>query len=132
MAKADDRNEAQSGQRNDQNSSPSLFRGAGDWRREDQWWRDNFAARPYVSADRGYEYYAPAYRYGYEAVSRYPGRTWDDVESELGRAWGRYPHRGKSTWTEMKDAVRDAWDHVTGDEHGAHWQRDRKEDRATG
>jgi hypothetical protein len=71
-----------------------------------------------VTADRGYEFYQPAYRYGYESATQqqYRGRQWHDVENELRFGWDRYAHRSanKSTWQEIKDAVRDAWHRVTG------------------
>ena len=69
----------------------------------------------YASSNpQDYGYYRPGYRYGYEAAGRYKGRRWEDVESDLSRSWNAYEHRGTSTWEQMKEAVRDAWDRVTG------------------
>ena len=85
-----------------------------DWNDEDTYWRSNYNTRPYVTADEDYDYYRPGYRYGYESATRYRGRQWDDVESELSRSWDSYEHRGTSTWEQMKHAVRDAWDRITG------------------
>ena len=85
------------------------------WNDEDMYWRENYRTRPYASAtDRGYDYYQPAYRYGYDAANRYRDRSWNDVESELSRDWSSYEYRGTSTWEQIKDAVRDAWDRMTG------------------
>lgn len=84
----------------------------GDWTRDQDWWRDNFRNRPYVSADRGFDYYEPGYRYGYESATRFRGRKWNDIEPELRTGWDRFEGRGKSTWENIKDAVRDAWDKV--------------------
>ena len=53
-------------------------------------------------------------RYGYESAGKYKGRAWSDVESDLERDWNSYSYRGKSTWQQVKDAVRDGWDKVTG------------------
>lgn len=83
------------------------------WADEDRYWKDNFRSRPYVTADRDYDYYAGAYRYGFESAPRYPGRSFDDAESDLRSGWDRYEHRGRSTWESVKDAVRDAWYRVT-------------------
>lgn len=88
--------------------------GAADWATEDNYWRSNFASRPYVRADRGYEAYQPGYRYGFESAKRYSGRKWNEVESDLRSGWDRYEHRAQSTWENIKDAVRDAWDRITG------------------
>jgi hypothetical protein len=88
------------------------------WNDEDTYWRTNYRNRPYASsAGRDYEYYQPGYRYGYEVGSRYSDRDWDDIEPELSREWDTYEHRGSSTWEQMKDAVRDAWDRITGNRH---------------
>ena len=86
-----------------------------DWDEEDRYWRTNYRNRPYASGStEEYEYYQPGYRYGTESASRYQGRRWDEVESDLQRGWDRYEHRAQSTWAQMKNAVRDAWDRVTG------------------
>jgi hypothetical protein len=84
------------------------------WEDDDNYWRTNFRSRPYASAGNEYDYYRPGYMFGYEQASRYEGRSWDDVESDMSRSWSSYEHRGTSTWEQMKDAVRDAWDRVTG------------------
>ena len=85
------------------------------WEDDDEYWKTNYRSRPYASAaNRQYDYYRPGYRYGYEAANRYQDRNWDDVEDELSQGWNGYQHRGTSTWQQMKDAVRDAWDRVTG------------------
>jgi len=83
-----------------------------NWNSEETYWRNNWRARPYAQADRGFEYYAPGYRYGYESASKYRGREWNDVEPDLRSGWDKYEHRGQSTWEHMKDAVRDAWNRV--------------------
>jgi hypothetical protein len=44
-------------------------------------------------------------------------REWNDVENDLRTGWNTYEHRGSSTWEQVKDAVRDAWDRVTGRRH---------------
>lgn len=85
------------------------------WTDEDEYWRTNYQTRPYAtSAERSYDYYQPGYRYGYEAASRYKDRDWNDVESDLSRNWNSYEGRGTSTWEQMKEAVRDAWNRMTG------------------
>ena len=85
------------------------------WNDEDTYWRTHYRTRPYASsAGRDYDYYQPGYRYGFEAANRYPNRTWSDVEADLARGWNTFEHRANATWEQMKDAVRDAWDRVTG------------------
>jgi hypothetical protein len=85
------------------------------WDQEDAWWRENFTARPYASG-RTYEDFQPAYKYGFESGQHHMGRGWGDVETDLQTGWDRLEGRGgaESTWNKVKDAVRDAWNRVTG------------------
>lgn len=80
---------------------------------EDAYWRENYSDRPYVSGSRSFEDYGPAYGYGVSAFTRYPDRSFDDVESDLSRDWSAT--RGKSTldWAGAKGASRDAWNRVS-------------------
>jgi len=88
------------------------------WEDEESYWRSNWRSRPYASSGTSdYIVYQPAYRYGFESANRYSGRDWTDVESDLRTNWNSYEHRGSSTWEQVKDAVRDAWDRVTGYRH---------------
>lgn len=82
---------------------------------EEDYWRANYQSRPYVKADRGYDEYLPAYRYGWESRGRYEGRTFDEVEKDLEAGWDRAKDKSKLAWLEAKEAARDAWDRV---EHG--------------
>ncbi len=85
---------------------------------DDSDFRADFQKR-YASGDGSYDDYAPAYRYGYDMASnsRYQGRSYDEVESDLRTEYGRqYP---QSAWEKMKDAVRYGWNKVTGRTHAA-------------
>lgn len=86
-----------------------------DWADEDSYWQGQYASRPYGSGST-YDQWRPAYRFGYDAAQRYQGRQWTDVERDLERDWDTYQHRGdtRSTWQQVKDAARDAWERVTG------------------
>jgi hypothetical protein len=87
-----------------------------DWTTEDEYWRANFRNRPYSDSTQDYDYWQPAYRYGFDSAQRYENRKWDDVEPELRAGWDRYEHRRdtRSTWEQVKGAVRDAWDRLFG------------------
>jgi len=68
----------------------------------------------YSSSGARYEEVAPAYEYGYRMASdpRYKGRSWSDIETDLGSEYSRN-HPG-STWDRIKNAVRYGWEKVTG------------------
>ena len=79
---------------------------------EDTYWRDNYRTRPYVTSGAAYDDYAPAYRHGVDAYTRYPNRSFDDIESDLGRNWGTTRGSSSLEWENAKHATRDAWTRV--------------------
>jgi hypothetical protein len=86
---------------------------AADPAAEDAYWRDNYSTRPYVDQGSRYDDYSPAYRYGVESYSRYPDRSFDEVEPELSRNWGSARGGSSLEWERAKHASRDAWHRVS-------------------
>lgn len=80
---------------------------------EDTYWRDNYASRPYITGGASYDEYQPAYRYGMDSYSKYPNRSFDDVEPELSRDWGTARGTSSLEWENAKHASRDAWQRVS-------------------
>lgn len=80
---------------------------------EDKYWRENYASRPYVQSGASYDDYGPAYRHGVDAYTRYPGRDFDELDSDLGRDWGTARGRSSLEWERAKSASRDAWQRVS-------------------
>lgn len=95
------------------NAPTSLATRGPDWETEDAYWQSAYPARPYARADRGYEYYRAAYRYGTERATKWRDREWADAERELREGWPS-DDQTSTPWEEMRDAVRDAWDHIRG------------------
>jgi hypothetical protein len=79
---------------------------------EDAYWRQNYRTRPYVQPGADYDQLEPAYRHGYTAYTRYPGRNFDEVESDLRADWDRSRGRSNLEWDRAKHASRDAWQRV--------------------
>ena len=79
---------------------------------EDAYWRNEHKNRPYYESGRTYDEYAPAYQYGWESRSKYEGRKFDEVESDLGRNWDRAKGKSSLGWEKAKHATRDAWHRV--------------------
>jgi len=84
-----------------------------DPKEEDTYWRANYANRPYVTTGSTYDDYGPAYSYGVDAYSRYPGRSFDEVESDLSRDWSTTRGRSNLEWEHAKHASRDAWQRLS-------------------
>ena len=82
------------------------------WGQHDAHFREHHASRPYAAADRPYEHYQPAYRYGHEAGRRHAGRPFHEVEGELEQGWHSAHGASGSAWQDMKHAVRDAFERV--------------------
>lgn len=77
---------------------------------EDAYWRENHTSRPYFKTGRTYDDYRPAYAYGWESASRYHGRKFEDVESDLSRGWDKARGATRAEWNDMKAATRDAFE----------------------
>lgn len=81
-----------------------------------EYWRDAHVDRPYYNSEFDFDAYEPAYRYGWESRARMMDKDWDAAEQDLKRNWMKSRERSNLTWENAKDAVRDAWDRVTGDD----------------
>jgi hypothetical protein len=81
---------------------------------EDAYWSKTYETRPYREPDRSYEYYQPAYRYGWESYGRHAetGRSFDELEPDLSRDWETYRGDSDLDWDRARPAVRDAWHRV--------------------
>ena len=70
--------------------------------------------RPYARADRGFDYYRAAYRFGAQCATLWRQREWAEAERSLHDAWMATAGTVHAAWDEVKAAVHDAWDHVRG------------------
>lgn len=80
--------------------------------RESAYWSENFSTREYVQKGSSFDDYGPAYGLGVNARGRYPGREFDDVESELSNDWATSRGTSSLSWERAKHAVRDAWNRL--------------------
>lgn len=80
---------------------------------ENAYWRENYSKRPYYSNDMTYDDYGPAYMYGVDNYARYHGKSFDEVEPELGRDWQRAKGKSRLTWENAKHATRDSWQRLS-------------------
>ncbi len=78
--------------------------------------RNNFNTT-YANRGMTYEQYEPAYRYGYDLAEdrRYSGQDWTTIEPQIQRDWET---RQPGTWSNVRGAIRYAWDKATGAERG--------------
>jgi len=85
---------------------------------EGDYWRQNFQRRPYYEPGRPYERYEPGYRYGWQSAVGYGPEAveFEDIETEIARAWSYDLASGEMDWEDVREAVRDAWRRVRGRE----------------
>lgn len=85
---------------------------------EDTYWSENYPNRPYATLDTPFDVYRPAYRLGYEGWNKRNAagtrKSFGDHEQELRAEWEGMTPSPKLTWDRAKNAVRDAWDRVSG------------------
>ncbi len=82
---------------------------------EEAYWREHYSKQTYYRPGEPYEVYGPAYRTGYEGRSRYVGKTFEEVEYDLQKDYDSNRGDSKLSWDGAKDAVRSAWNRLTGD-----------------
>jgi len=80
---------------------------------EDAYWRAHYQSASYVQPKRRYEYYQPAYRFGWESYSQYGRRSFEELEDELARQWEGRRRRSLREWAQARGAVRDAFVHAS-------------------
>ncbi|HET7621618.1 MAG TPA: hypothetical protein VFK39_06930 [Gemmatimonadaceae bacterium] len=80
---------------------------------EERAWRDHYENSEQRLADRGYEQARPAYHIGRLARlnPEYEGRSFDEVDAELSRAWTRDLCSLYGEWPTVKDFVREGYVH---------------------
>jgi hypothetical protein len=73
------------------------------------YWRENYAKRPYVEAGDSFDDFGPAFEYGTAWRGRHAGRTFDEVEPELAAHWESARGASRLEWDRARFAARDAW-----------------------
>ena len=70
----------------------------------------NHYENTYYNRGYGYDYYLPAYYYGYSlaADEDMAGRSWEEIETEARTEWEQ-DQDNEGVWDDIKDAVRHAW-----------------------
>jgi hypothetical protein len=77
---------------------------------EEAYWAENYAREPYYEKNYTYQDYQPGYRTGWEARTRYPDRSFDEVEAQLAADYERNRGQSRLDWERNRTAARAAWD----------------------
>lgn len=81
---------------------------------EEAYWRENHSAQSFAADEHNYEHYAPAYRVGYEAVGKYQGKAFDEIEDDLALDYQKHEPGSALPWDRARPATKAAWDKVSG------------------
>ncbi|MEY2480297.1 MAG: hypothetical protein QOI04_1224 [Verrucomicrobiota bacterium] len=81
---------------------------------EEAYWRRWHASQTYASKEDTFEQYAPAYRVGYEAATKYPGKKFEEIEDEVALDYEKAQPGSALPWDSARHATRAAWSKVSG------------------
>lgn len=77
----------------------------------DSWFEDEVEALQELDTERGYKYYRPGFRYGWEAAGRHRGRGWPEAEGDVEREWREeFEGRADRDWEDYRHAIRHAFE----------------------
>lgn len=76
---------------------------------EAAYWRENYAARPYVQQGSSFDDYGPAYAFAVSAYGRHPGQSFDEAEPAMAGEWTTDRGASALSWEHAKQAASDAW-----------------------
>jgi len=79
---------------------------------EENYWRDNYQQESYYRSGTTFDDYAPAYRLGWDASSRYGDRSFEDIESVMEHDYTTLRGQSRLEWEDAKHATRAAWDRI--------------------
>ena len=79
---------------------------------EELFWRETYLREPYYVKGRTYEYYAPAFRAGWEGRVLHDGRSFSEAEAALKSSYNLGKGELDPSWQEVMPAARAAWDRV--------------------
>lgn len=81
---------------------------------EEKYWRENHGDQPHATDETTYEHFAPAYRLGAEAATKYPGKEFDEVEDDLALDYEKHQVGSALPWDNVRGASKAAWMKVSG------------------
>jgi Glycine zipper len=86
---------------------------------EEIFWRETYLREPYYVKGKPYEYYAPAFRAGWEGRVRHDNRSFEQAEPELKADYMLGKSELDPEWLDVRTAARAAWDRVDRSWHAA-------------
>ncbi len=79
---------------------------------EEMYWKETYVREHYYVKGKAYEYYAPAFRAGWEGRVRNDGRTFNEAEPDLRAGYNLTKTELDPDWKEVRPAASAAWNRV--------------------
>lgn len=81
---------------------------------EERYWQEHHHSQPHATEGTTYEHFAPAYRVGAEAASKYPGKEFHEIEDDVALDYEKHQVGDALPWDHVREASRAAWTKVSG------------------
>jgi hypothetical protein len=81
---------------------------------EEKYWREHHDTQPHATEGTTYEHFAPAYRVGVEAATKYPGKEFHEIEDDVALDYEKHRIGSALPWDNVRGASRAAWSKVSG------------------
>ena len=81
---------------------------------DEEFWRKHHESQKHTEAESGFEHFAPAYRTGHEAATKYTGKTFEQIENDVVLDYEKHRAGSGLPWDRARSAVRSAWDKMSG------------------
>ncbi len=85
-----------------------------DWTAEEKYWQENHASQEHATDETTYDHFAPAYRVGAEAVSKYPDKDFAEIEEDIALDYEKHRAGDALPWDRARGASKAAWSKVSG------------------
>jgi hypothetical protein len=79
---------------------------------EEKFWKETFVREPYYVPGKNFEYYAPAFRAGWEGRVLHDGRTFAEAEPALKSSYDLGRSELDPSWHDIRRAAQAAWNRV--------------------
>ncbi len=81
---------------------------------EEKHWRERHHEQEWADSNSNYEHFAPAYKTGYEGATKYAGRHYHEIETDLARDYEKNDAHPAIPWDRARPAVKAAWHRLSG------------------
>jgi len=84
-----------------------------NWAKQNTYWQQHYASKPYYNQARPYQTYQPAYQYGYTLYEQNQGKPYSQLDqSQLTQGWNQARGNSQLNWNDAQLATKDAYNRM--------------------